>query len=193
MGTEFTRRARGAATVEFAMAALIFFVFIFCLLEVARGVYLFNTVQEITRRAARAAVVTDFSDGAAMERLRRHALFRTTDGTLMLGGPIDQRYVRIEYLSLSSDAATGMQLIPAASMPPCPPRNVLNCANDPNGADCIRFVRVQLCVAATGSCAPVPYQTMLAQLLPFSIDLPLGTTVLRAESLGYRPGMAMCL
>lgn len=184
MGTERRQRARGATTVEFAMAVLWFFVLIAGLLEFARILFLFGTVQEVTRRAARAAAVTDFSDAAALRQVRRAAIFRATDGQLMLGGAISQDYVRIEYLGQD-----GVTPLAGALMPAGPGANVLNCLGNPNGAGCIRFVRASLCQPDLVPCQPAALQPMLPGLLPaLGISLPTAATVVRAESLGYVPG-----
>lgn len=189
------RRQRGAAAVEFALVAGLFFMFLFAMLEVARALYLWSTVQEITRRAARTAAISDFSDAGAMQRLRQQAVFRAAPGRLVLGGAIDDSYVRIDYLSLPAPVAMPA---PVGVMPVCPARNRVNCINDPHGSSCIRFVRASLCLPgdANGSCEPVPYQTivpMVDMLLPAGATLPTAATTVVAESLGYRPGVAPCL
>lgn len=192
------RRQRGVAAVEFALVVGLFFLFLFAMLEVARALYLWNTVQEVTRRAARAAAVGDFSDAGAMQQLRQQAVFRDAPGRLVLGGAIDDSYVRIDYLSLPAPAA---KPAPVGVMPACPARNRVNCINDPHGSSCIRFVRASLCRPAdanggTGSCEPVPYRTivpMVDMLLPAGATLPTAATTVVAESLGYRPGVASCL
>lgn len=62
----FTRlkksRQRGAAAVEFALVATWFFLLLLGILELGRILYVWNTVQEVTRRAARSAVVKDFGN-----------------------------------------------------------------------------------------------------------------------------------
>ncbi|UUZ47579.1 pilus assembly protein [Massilia sp. B-10] len=49
----FPGRSRGAIAVEFSLTALLFFTLIFGALEFARVMYIHNTLQEVTRRAAR--------------------------------------------------------------------------------------------------------------------------------------------
>jgi hypothetical protein len=181
--------------VEFAFAVSLFFLFVFGLLEFSRAVYLWNTAQEITRRAARAAAMADFSDAAALAAIRQNAVFRSTPGTLALGGGVGDGHVRIDYLSL--DAAGKLQTIAPAALPAGPGANARNCTADPQAADCIRFVRASLCApgSAPGACDGIPYTPMVALLAPlFSADgplpltLPPSTTVVKAESLGYAPG-----
>lgn len=181
------RRERGATAVEFALAATLFLLFMMMMLEVARLIYLGCTVQEVTRRAARAAVVTDFSNAAAMATLRQRAMFRDSPGWLPLGGAINGAYLRIEYLSASM-AGTLQQVTLSAGM--TPRTNLAACINDPYGAGCIRFVRVRLCLPSTdGSCSPVPYEPLFMVFAVAGLRLPLSTVMMRAESLGYQPGL----
>jgi len=180
-----TNEQRGSVGVEFMLAFLFFMATMFAVIEYARMMYLWNSQQEVTRRAARAAAVTNFSDTVAMQVLRRRAIFRDSDGALPLAPALTQDSVRIEYLSLGADGA----MAPIAVLPGCPARNVLNCAIDPHGVDCIRLIRVSVC--GDSNCSPIPYQAMMP-LVPVPASLPPATTVLRAESLGFRPGQAMC-
>ena len=188
-----SRRPRqgGVFAVEFGMLALLFFLFVFAMLEVARAVYMWNLVHEITRRAARGAAGTDFSNAAALQAVREHAVLRAGPGSLPLGGGISDAYVRIDYLSLASGTPA---TLPVSALPGCPQRNRINCLNDPHGASCIRFVRARLCLPGQGArCDSVPYRPILPLLgLVFpsgakAVRLPSGATVAVAESLGY-PG-----
>ncbi|MCE3264180.1 MAG: pilus assembly protein TadE [Pseudoduganella sp.] len=179
-------RQRGTASIEFGLVFLLFLTFVFSLIEYARVMFLWNAVQEVSRRAARAAAVTDFSDSAAMDALRQRALLRGGPGALPLAPDIGSAQIRIEYLWM--DAAGALQVLP--QLPACPLANRINCARDPQGASCIRFVRVRLC-GPGASCAPLA----VAPLAPWSLaptTLPLATTVAPAESLGYTPGQAPC-
>jgi hypothetical protein len=56
----------------------------------------------------------------------------------------------------------------------------------------VRLVRVRICKSASGACEPVDYQ-MLMPLVDLGVKLPLSTTIVKAESLGYHPGDSMCL
>ena len=203
MRTEAThargRREGGVFAVEFAMLAGLFFLFVFALLEVARAVYLWNLVPEITRRAARAAAVTDFSNAGAVQAVREQAILRAGPGRLPLGGAISDAYVRIDYLSQSSGSGGVPAALPVSVLPGCPQRNRINCLDDPHGASCIRFVRAQLCIPGTGgSCERVPYRPilpMLDSLFPSgarAVRLPSGVTLVVAESLGYQDNPAFC-
>lgn len=183
------RHGSGSVLVELAVTLPFFLLFMYAMLECARIMYLWNTLQDSARVAARAAAIADFSDPAAQAALRRRALFRDTAGALPLGDPVDASYLRIEYLW--QDAAGALQPIAQAGMPASPAHNLYNCARDPNGSGCIRFVRASICLpAVTGRCAPVPYQPLfpLAPLDWAGLSLPTSTSLARAEALGYRAG-----
>lgn len=192
------QRQGGVFAVEFAMLALLFFFFVFAMLELARAVYVWHMVHEITRRAARDAAVTDFSNAAALQAVRTRAVLRATPGTLPLGGGISDAHVRIDYLSQAAGGAA-LAALPVTAMPGCPQRNRINCLNDPHGASCIRFVRAHLCLPGAGArCDSVPYRPMLPLLgvmFPSgagAVRLPSGATMAVAESLGYPDNPDFC-
>lgn len=183
-------RQRGATMVEFALLLLLFLTFMLSLLEYSRMMFLWNAVQEVSRRAARGAAVTDFSDNDAMQALRQDALLG--NGGLPLASEIGAANLRIDYLWMNADG--DLALLPA--LPACPLANRSNCLRQPYGDSCIRFVRVRLCGAGAGDgddegCAPLDFQP----LLPWGLvptKLPKATSMTPAESLGYVPGQAQC-
>ena len=185
-------RQGGVFAVEFSLVVIMFLSLIFTLLEVSRALYIWNTLQEVTRSAARAAATTDFSNAGAIDQLRRKAIFRNTSGTLAFGAPITEEHVVIDYLALEnqSDGSMTQVPIPTGSLPGCPARNRLVCTADSGSSSCIRFVRVRICQPGS-NCAPVPYETIIP-MVSLPVTLPLSTTIVKAESLGYSPGTAMC-
>jgi len=187
------QRQRGATVAEFALSVVIFFVALFFVMELARVLYLWNTLQEATRRAAAAAAVSDFSNAATMNAIRQAAVLRDSAGTLPLGTPVTDAHIRIDYLSLTRNADNSLSMtpIPAASLPACPARAHINCIANPNGASCIRFVRVRLCAPGTDACGDVQYQPLFP-LTGINHVLPQATTITKAESLGYQPGSTLC-
>ncbi|MBA5689804.1 TadE family protein [Rugamonas apoptosis] len=190
-----TARQTGVAAVEFALVAILFFMLLFFTIDLSRAIYMWNTLREVSRRAATAAANTDVADQAAKDLLRQNAVFRTTPGPLAWGAPVTDQHIRIDYFSLARDAngAQTLQAIPTANLPACPARNRLNCETDQNAGNCVRFVRVRLCATGTdeSSCDPIPYRS-LTSLYSFSVNLPTATMVVKAETLGYQPGMALC-
>ena len=183
------RRTGGAVTVELALCMTVFLVLMFGTMEVARALFLDNTVQEVTRQAARAAAMTDFSVAGNLAALKRRALFRDAgdDGPLILAPNLGPEQLRIEYLGASGAA------IAAGSMPACPAANLRNCLQDPSGGSCIRFVRASICSTADGACTPLAYQAMTGLVPGMAGSVPVAATVVKAETLGYRPGMNNCL
>ena len=104
---------RGVAAVEFALVAIPFFLLLFGAMELGRLLYLWNTAQEITRHAARQAVVTNFKDDAAMAAIRHSAVFRVNAGTLPAAPEISDANVVIRYLNASGSVVSPM---PAESL-----------------------------------------------------------------------------
>lgn len=178
-------RQAGVAAVEFALLATLFFALVFGVLEVARAVYLLNTLQEVTRRAASMAANSRF-DSATLDTIRQQALFADAKGNLVLGDPVTPAHLKIDYLSLSRDSAGVLTAQPASPMPSCPATNMLNCLTNPYGASCIRLVRVRVCDPnGPDDCTAVPYR-MLFPLVDLSmLKLPRSETVVPAQSLGY--------
>jgi hypothetical protein len=177
--TQHHRHAqRGVAAVEYALGIVVFFVFMFGTFEVARAMFVWNTMFEVTTRAARSAAMVNFNDTATLDARRKDAMF--TD-TLVLDSDIGYQDLKIDYLQ--SDGIT-----PVSPMPPCPSMNVVNCIENPTGASCIRFVRVRLCKSGT-NCTAMPYSplTNLPMLDAFKINMPFFTAIAPVESLGM-PG-----
>jgi Flp pilus assembly protein TadG len=177
-------RQHGVAAVELALLAVVFFMLLFGVLEIARAVYLINTLQEVTRRAASIAASSPF-DSANLDIVRQQALFRDASGNLVLGAPITPAHLKIDYLSISKDGTGVLTTQPASPMPADPATNKSNCLMNPYGASCIRLVRVRVCVPADGNdCTAVPYQ-MLFPLVDLSkLKLPRSETITPAQSLG---------
>ena len=186
------RPQAGVFAVEFAMVLMLFLTIAWGVIEVARVMYMFNTLEEVTLRAASLAANTDFQDASAMSALRQAAVLRDTPGSLPLGDPVTDAYVRIDYLSLSNAGAVTMSTIPAAALPACAANNRITCMKNPYDASCIRLVRARICdPAVTGSCNRVQYKTLLS-LVSLPLNLPTATAIVPAETLGAPAGAAPC-
>jgi hypothetical protein len=182
-------RQTGTAAIEFAMLAMIFFTFIFGIIEVARIGFLYNTLQEVTRRAAYATANAPPGDIAALNRIRQGAIFRTSAGELVLGAPVTDQHVRIDYMALTRDTTTGaLTRSQVEQIPATPAQNRLICMGDPNSPNCIRLVRVRICEPGSAECRAVQSPLMIP-LLQLSVPLPAAETTTSAESLGYTQGM----
>src|SRR5690349_20236517 len=86
---------RGSTAVEFAFTALIFLTLVFGAMELARLMFVYSTLQEVTRRAAVAAVKVFPNDGPALAKVKTDAVFGTSTGELPLGPPVTNNHVRI--------------------------------------------------------------------------------------------------
>ncbi|HEU0201094.1 MAG TPA: TadE/TadG family type IV pilus assembly protein [Burkholderiaceae bacterium] len=62
-------RQRGAAAVEFALVAGLFFMLLIGIMEMGRLLFYWNTVTEVTRLGARLAVVCDLNDADIEARM----------------------------------------------------------------------------------------------------------------------------
>ena len=109
----------------------------------------------------------------------------------ILGAPVTDEHIRIDYLALSGAGGT-MSEIPAASLPSCPANNRVTCMQNPYGPSCIRLVRARLCDPAdTGQCVRVAYQPLFS-FIAVPLSLPSAPAVMTVETLGAPPGRAPC-
>lgn len=185
-------RQQGFAAVEFGLLAMIFFTLVFGAFEIARLMYVFNTVQESTRRAANAASLTNFRDTDALTRIRQDAVFRTSPGFLPLGEPISDQSVRIDYMALVRNGSDlVLTEIPDGALPACPRENRRICMNNPNAASCIRFVRARICAAGNG-CPALQYDPIIP-FISIPVNIPRSSTIRVVESFGSMPEGTPCL
>lgn len=157
-------RQKGTTAVEFALVAVMFFTLLFSMIEFARFFYAWNTAQEVTRRAARAAVVAPAvaPGSAGYQALQRFALFG--DDVLGFIPEVNLATLSIVYLNQS-----GAQVDPAQE-------DQLN--ECPDGNNCIYFVEASI--------PDVIYQPIMGYL-PLTITIPASTVQMPVESLGYVP------
>lgn len=192
------RAQRGVAAVEFALVAIPFFLLLFGAIEFGRLLYLWNTVQEVTRHAARQAVVTNFTDTAAIDAIKRAAVFgiddaRITPYYLPASSEIFNTRVVIRWLNSSNcDDNDDCVVNP---LPASPADNVAACLDAGRVAQCIRYVEV--CVSTTGTTCEAENSITFAPLLGLFFPLlgdvpipgiPMSTVRMPAESLGFGPG-----
>ena len=185
----------GAVTAEFAMVLVLFLTVVCSVLELARVMYMFNTLQMVTNRAAALAANTDYSNAAAMSAVRQRAVFRSSPGMLAMGTPVTDDHVRIDYLSLATLSPTSPAVgtpFKTASLPACPANNRGICMRDPYDESCVRLVRVRICdPLVVGECRNVAYQALFS-FVGLPITLPQAATIVPAETLGALPGQAPC-
>jgi len=166
MMKNYSRRQRqqGAAAVEFAIIALLLFTLLFGILEFGRLFYVYNTVQEVTRHAAREAVVR-WVDNSNTSPAKVLALFG--GASIPAGAEITAANIDIQYLTASGAVPSPFPL--SAS------DNIAACLTGPAG--CIALVQVSIIGAN--------YAPMIG-LFPFlNLPIPASTVTMPAESLGY--------
>ena len=191
-GARRRRAGAGAVTAEFAIVITLFLAIVCGVVEIARLLYIFNTLQVVTQRAAAAAANADFSDAAAMRGVRQRAIFRASAGTLTLGAPVTDDHIRIDYLALADAGGAAVNEIPAASLPSCPANNRVTCMQNPYGPSCIRLVRARVCDPAdTSQCRRVAYQPLFS-FIAIPLSLTSAPAVMTVETLGAPPGQAPC-
>ncbi len=157
---------RGAAAVEFAIIAMLLFTLLFGIIEFGRMFYLFNTVQEVTRRAAREAVVR-WANDASQNDVKVLALFGGT--SLPAGAEITADNINIEYLTADGgDPGVNVETTTPAD-------NLSACLS--GAAHCIALVRVSISDAR--------YTPMVGLFPYFNVTIPASTVTMPAESLGY--------
>lgn len=178
---------RGVAIVEFAIVASLLFILLFGIFEFGRLFYVLNSVQEVTRRAAREAVVRWAVNNSTIEnQIKENALFASTH--LPAGAEISKSNITIDYLDLDRQPIVG-------GLPANPGENITRCVSEPP-TGCIGYVRVRITgatyVPMAGFFSGIEYKGF-----PFSagnsfkvdlrIPIPLSTVTMPAESMGY-PG-----
>lgn len=172
-------RQRGATAVEFGIIATLFFTLFFGIIEFGRFFYLYNTVQEVTRCAARQAAVTwkdsDRWDYTKSNSIPQQCLFGHDE--LVAGWEIRTANVRLRALNLAFGEAD----------PDSVEENISNCVTNQAGPNCIRFVEASLwCTGSLPDCDTnsIRYKLMFG-LIPLRVNIPNSTVRMPAESLGY--------
>lgn len=179
-------KQRGATAVEFGIIAMVLFLLFFGIIEFGRFFYLYNTVQEVTRCAAREGAVY-WKSVADKDRIQRICIFQNEDSTgnveLIAGWEIQNIHVRLRYLN-SPGATTGAS--PQPPLPDSPEGNLSEC--EANTINCIRFVEASLWCTSGQNCDTttnrITYQPMFG-LIPLRVNIPNSTVTMPAESLGY--------
>jgi len=172
----------GTAAVEFAMLAWLFFTFVFGIIETARLLFVINTLHEVTRRGASAAVSVYPRDTVGIDRVKQYAVFRNSPGDLLLARPVTDDHVRLDYLRFD------LSVISPTAWPADATANRQICMMNPRAPTCIRFVQASICDPDdTDDCKPVGSQ-MLLPFIDLRVPLHRATTIVPVESLGYVPG-----
>jgi hypothetical protein len=160
------RRSRGAAAIEFGLIAIVFFMVLFSIIEFARLMYVFNTLQEVTRRAAREATVRWIDQ---TDEIKALALFGGT--VLPLSTDITSASITIEYLKADGTVVSAFPTDPGDNLSAC--GDVLRVDN------CIYSVRVSI-----GNVAYTPMISLFNGVIG-GVYLPKSTVTMHAESMGF--------
>lgn len=184
-------RQKGVTSVEVALLSIVFFMIVFIALELARLMYVYNTLQEVTRRAAHELANTAPADpdSPSILAVRRRAIFQQTGDYLVFAHPITINHVRVDYQALVRDSSDGsLKRVRTSPLPSSAAQNRAICMSNPNDQGCIRFVRVRICEpGGDGSCRQVKYVPAFP-MVSFDMNLPTSSTITPAESLGFEAG-----
>jgi hypothetical protein len=174
----------GVAAIEFALVATILFALLFGIIEFGRLFFTINSVQEITRRAAREQVVRWYT---AKDAVQRMAVLRPgSTGTVNFpgAGDITNAGVGLSFHNTYAQAAAGSNAINPSGTPS---DNVSNCLN--NETNCIRYVRATL--ADTNGTpfnllddVPLDFNVIAPYMPAGQFTLPRSTVIMPAEALG---------
>ena len=182
LARELKPHQTGIATVEFALIAIVFFTILLGIIEFGRFLYIRNTIQQVTRSAAREAVVSNFQ-ATNIASIQRNAVFHAGAGgnpTLPGGPEISSSQIHIHYLNSPTVE------IPTGSMPSDPADNISACLDATRTNSCIRFVKAEICTAQEMPCThPVLYQPMIGLFSFLHIAIPISSVTMPAESMGY--------
>lgn len=166
---------QGAAAVEFALIASFFLFLLLGIVEFGRFLYLYNSVQEVTRCAARQAVVQWTNQVAGIQRA---CIFRegsTGDVSLPAAPEVTNTNVRIRFINAS--------LADASPLPISAEDNIAACIDATRVNSCIRYVEASI---QDSSGNPISYQPMIGLFQYMGIDIPSSITRMPVESLGFR-------
>ena len=95
---------RGLSTVEFALVANVVFILMFAVFEIGRAYFVYASLDEVTRRGARVAVVCPVNDPA----IGRMAIFNTSGnaGPSSLVSGLTPAHIAVEYLDQNNAVVT---------------------------------------------------------------------------------------
>ncbi|MBB3121358.1 TadE/TadG family type IV pilus assembly protein [Pseudoduganella violacea] len=158
------QRQRGAAAVEFGLLCLIFLTIVLGILELGRILYLYNTMQEVSRRGAREAVIRWVDQGSA---IKTEALFGGS--SVPAGDEITASNIVIRYLNAAGNEVS--------TLPSSPGDNMSACSDITRADQCIYSVSVAL--------ENVTYVPMVKLFTFLNIALPVAKVTMHAESLGF--------
>jgi hypothetical protein len=101
IATQSKRCQRGLTTVEFSVVGLLLFVVLFGVFEISRMMWVFNALDEVTRRGARMAAVCQVNDPA----IQQVAIFNASGdaGPSRLIGGLTTGNIELNYLDIDGN------------------------------------------------------------------------------------------
>ncbi|MGZ8944816.1 MAG: TadE/TadG family type IV pilus assembly protein [Methylococcaceae bacterium] len=154
---------KGAAMVEFAIIALLFFMILFGIIEFGRAFFTYNTLVEATRRGARVAAVCPASQ-AAITMVQQATIFDPTPGDTQTTGLLGLATTDVSVTYLKADGTVV-----------APPALAANSAT----YDTIAFVQVQILSLNNSNNI-----NLLIPGVSVAFPVPAIVTTLPSESLG---------
>lgn len=143
---------------------MLFFTILFAILEFGRMLHVYNTMQEVTRRGARAAVVRWIDQEDAVKTI---ALFGLA--SMPAGAEVTADNITISYLKKNGDNV--------APLPSDPGDNLSACGDVTRTDSCIYSVRVSI--------DGVSYSPMVSLFDFLNVALPTSVVTMHAESMGF--------
>jgi hypothetical protein len=172
-------REYGAASVEFALVAALLLTLLFGVMELGRILLVWNSAQEVTRRAARDAAVHGLTPFIQYDAVLQPG---TSSGTVAFpgAGEITNWTVLIQFMAGDFGALSAT----------APPANaLLNQSNCAQGiSPCVSAIQASLCAPGITPCQPVSYLPIGLFGNVFQLSLPLSTVTLPLESAGAFSG-----
>lgn len=170
------RQQEGVAAVEFALIAVLLLMLLFGIIEFGRLFFVINSVQEVTRRAAREQVVRWINQTDAVQRI---AVLRPgSSGVVNFpgAGDITNVDVKLSFYNTYANARAGTNPITGIDSPD---DNFSNCVNA--APNCILFVRATL-TKPDGS--PLDFNVIAPYMPADTFSLPRSTVIMPAEAMG---------
>lgn len=113
--TPTLKRQRGAAVVEFALVAIVFFMLLIGIIEMGRVLFTWNAMVEATRYGARVAVVCPPNDAAILSRMRQIMPSLTAANVSVAYSPSGCSVANCQQVSVSIQNVPVTTLIPVSA------------------------------------------------------------------------------
>ncbi len=114
------KRQNGAAVVEFALIAIVFFMLLIGIIEMGRVLFTWNAMVEATRYGARVAVVCGTNDAAILSRMQQIMPALTATNVSVTYTPSGCSVADCQQVSVSVQGVSISPLIPRPSPPDQP-------------------------------------------------------------------------